>query len=248
MRLELTDRDKAMLPVLLLFCLIAAFVFLGIWPLHQANARMRAQLKTVRADMEEKQRKLDDLAVVTMEDEMLRESLGRMQEPLYPMMESQEIGKLLTGMALEHGLSVRRLEIRMPDTSFETAAPGAGKEKTGLAAGKEKTGLAVGKEKVSLSAGMAVADSVYHAQVLLEVTGTKEGRDGLLDALAYEESGIRVLTMRRIAARSMEEGDVALPLREDEPLPLVGGAEEGDVLELKLDISMCRKEKTGSER
>lgn len=239
MRLELTDRDKAMLPVLLLFCLIAAFVFLGIWPLHQANARMRAQLKTVRADMEEKQRKLDDLAVVTMEDERLRESLGRMQEPLYPMMESQEIGKLLTGMALEHGLSVRRLEIRMPDTSFETAAPGAG---------KEKTGLAVGKEKVSLSAGMAVADSVYHAQVLLEVTGTKEGRAGLLDALAYEESGIRVLTMRRIAARSMEEGDVALPLREDEPLPLVGGAEEGDVLELKLDISMCRKEKTGSER
>lgn len=239
MRLELTDRDKAMLPVLLLFCLIAAFVFLGIWPLHQANARMRAQLKTVRADMEEKQRKLDDLAVVTMEDERLRESLGRMQEPLYPMMESQEIGKLLTGMALEHGLSVRRLEIRMPDTSFETAAPGAGKEKTGLAAGKEKA---------SLSAGMAVADSVYHAQVLLEVTGTKEGRDGLLDALAYEESGIRVLTMRRIAARSMEEGDVALPLREDEPLPLVGGAEEGDVLELKLDISMCRKEKTGSER
>lgn len=239
MRLELTDRDKAMLPVLLLFCLIAAYVFLGIWPLHQANARMRAQLKTVRADMEEKQRKLDDLAVVTMEDERLRESLGRMQEPLYPMMESQEIGKLLTGMALEHGLSVRRLEIRMPDMPFGTAAFGAGKEKTGLAAGKEK---------VSLAAGMAVADSVYHAQVLLEVTGTKEGRDGLLDALAYEEAGIRVLTMRRIAARSMEEEDAALTLREDEPLPLVGGAEEGDVLELKLDISMCCKEKTGSER
>ncbi len=230
MRLELTERDKAMLPVLLLLVIIAAYVFLGIWPLHKANARMRAQLENVRADMEEKQRKLDSLAVVSAEDKMLRESLKRIQEPLYPMLESQEIGKLLTGMALEHGLSVRRLEIRMPDVPSKLAAFGAG------------------KEKADLAMGLSAVDSVYHAQVLLEVTGTKEGQDGLLDAFAYEETGIRILTMRRIGGMGMEEEDVALTVREDEPLPLVEGAEEGDALELKLDISMCHKDETGPER
>ena len=226
MKLEVTERDKAMLPILAVLGIVAAYVCLGIWPLHRANVQMRAQLEMVREDMGEKQKKLDGLPIVRIENESLKADLGRLQAPFYPMLESQEIGKLLTAMALEHGLSVRKLEIRMP-----SASPAL---------------YAFDTEKEEQEPAKGAADSVSCAQVRLEVTGPKEGRDGLWDALAYEEEGIRTVTMRRITARSMNAGDgPVFEAGEDSPLPVVGKEEGEDVLELQLEISMCHKEGTG---
>ena len=78
------------------------------------------------------------------------------------MMESQEIDRLLTEMVLGCGLWVRKMEIGMP-VGVDGEEGGKGKE-----------------------------SYVFQVQVLLEITGSEEGKDALLDELARMPEGLKL--------------------------------------------------------
>lgn len=208
MKLELTERDKTLLVFLSVLLIAAAYLFLGILPLGQANYDMLAQLESAEADMEEKEKKIAGLAEVSSVHDELEKALAQAQTAMLPMMESREIDRILTGLALEYGLSVRRMEIQMPDEASYLPAFGETK-------GKKAAGGTIEE-----------ADSVYHALVSMEVIGSQTDGDRLLDAVSRNMTGIRMISMRRIAAKGHSTED--------------SGAEE-DVLELKLEVSMCQK-------
>lgn len=208
MKLEVTPRDKVLLIFLSVLLIMAAYLLLGILPLYRANRDMTMQLSSAEADMEDKERKIARLSEAGSVNLELKEDLARVQSALYPMMESREIDRILTGLAYDYGLSVRRMEIRMPEKASELLPFGEEKEK--------KAGAAEDPE----------SDSVYHAFVLMEVVGSRADEDGLLDEISQKRPGIRTLSMRRITAKGR------------------GLAEDGsveDILELELEISMCRK-------
>ncbi len=207
MKLEITERDKVLLMLVSVLLITVSYLFLGILPLHRANRDMREQLASAEAEMEAKEKKIAGLAEVSSVHDELKEDLAQVQDGLYPMMESREIDKILTELALEHGLSVRKMEIQIPKEASDLPPFGEVKE-----------------EKAADD--LKAADSVFLASVLMEVTGTRKDEDRLLDEIAQSMPGIRTLSMRRIALknRSPEKG------------------EDGeDILELKLEISMCRK-------
>ncbi|MDO5551223.1 MAG: hypothetical protein Q4F76_08625 [Lachnospiraceae bacterium] len=208
MKLELTERDKTLLIFLDVLLIAAAYLFLGILPLHRANYDMLAQLESAEADMEEKEKKIAGLAEVSSVHDELEKALEQAQTAMLPMMESREIDRILTGLALEYGLSVRRMEIQMPEEASDLPAFGETKGKKSAAGNNEG------------------ADSVYHALVSMEVVGSQTDGDRLLDAVSQNMTGIRIISMRRISAKSHSAAD--------------SGSGE-DVLELKLEVSMCRK-------
>ncbi|MCI9102375.1 MAG: hypothetical protein HFG47_03545 [Lachnospiraceae bacterium] len=197
MKLEVTKQDKVLLSFLLAVFAAAACIFLGIIPLHRANCRLEERLALAEAGLKENQRKLTGLAELKSAGDDLQKELREASEPLYPMMESQEIDRLLTEMVLGCGLWVRKMEIGMP-VGVDGEEGGKGKE-----------------------------SYVFQVQVLLEITGSEEGKDALLDELARMPEGLKLLTMRRMKAGSFRD------LEEWE--------EESDVMELKLELTMCGK-------
>lgn len=209
MKLEVTEQDKKLLSILAGLVIFAAILFLGAIPLHKRNKDMKAAAESIQEAVEENQRKLVALAQMEIVKEENQKQLEAVQEKLYPMMESQEIDRILTEMAFAHGLTVRKLEIQMP------------MEESKLLAFQENGNGMGGKMPEEK------ADGVFQAQVLLEVTGSKEGKAGLLDEIAEEHVSIRTLTMRRI--RQMVRGAAE------------GEEHEMEVLELRLEVSMCRK-------
>ena len=70
--------------------------------------------------------------------------------------------------------------------------------------------------------------SIFQAKVLLEVTGSREGKSVLLDKITGETKGMRILTMRRLKMKSRGEAE--------------GNWEEQEILELLLEVSMCGEE------
>lgn len=212
MKLEVTEKDKRLLSIMAALALAAVFLILGIIPLHKRNQDMKEMAEAIAADVEENKRKLITLAHVKSVEEENQKRLEEIQEGLYPMMESQEIDRILTEMALAYGLSVRKMEIQMPEGP--SSLPAFQEEKPASVAVGQETGT----------------DSVFQASVLLEVTGSGEGKAGFLDEIAREDISIRTLTMRRLS------------------MIVRGGAKEEEeereleVLELRLEVSMCRKE------
>ncbi len=207
MKLEVTERDKRLLSFLLALLVAAACIFLGIIPLHKANMEMKNKLESVKAEVEEKHRRIAGLAQIKSVNEELRGKLQTVREPFYPKMESQEIDRILTEMALEYGLSIKRMEIRMPAEPFKLLPYGLDPEPA-----EDLKELA----------------SIFQAKVLLEVTGSREGKSVLLDKITGETKGMRILTMRRLKMKSRGEAE--------------GNWEEQEILELLLEVSMCGEE------
>lgn len=199
MRLEITKQDRCLISILLALAVAAAWIFLGIMPLYRLNREMEARLELAESDAREGQRKLTGLAELKSAGEDLKEEFREAGEGIYPVMESQEIDRILTEMVLECGLSARRMEISMPYRLYPGETDDKGAE-----------------------------PGIFRAQVLLEVTGSREDKDALLDRIARIPKSLRLLTMRRLKTRiRTESGSVQ---------------EELDVMELKLEIIMCRKE------
>jgi Tfp pilus assembly protein PilO len=209
MKLEVTEQDKRLLSVLLALLVAAACIFLGIKPLHKANMEMEAKLESVKSEVEEKQRKIAGLAQIKSVNEELHQKLQTARESFYPKMESQEIDRILTGMAMECGLSIKRMEIRMPAETFRLPAYYP----------EGEAGLAEDTEEQA---------SILQVQVLLEVTGSREGKTGLIDTITEKTKGMRILTMRRIKMKSRSEAEE--------------NWKEQEILELLLEVSMCREE------
>lgn len=116
---KMTEHDKKLLSGLAAFCLGAVVMAYGILPLHAANAVMKDRTEAGRLQLEEMERKSRELSKLQAEHEEWGERLAASQSGLYPVLEVQEIDGLLTEKAAAAGLSIRRMEIHMPENAQE---------------------------------------------------------------------------------------------------------------------------------
>lgn len=208
MTVNVTERDKKLLAGLAVFCAAVLFFLYVFLPLYTANAAIRQQIRENEERVSQMQQKEAGLPALRAQNEAQKKALAKAQQELYPMMKSQEIDRLLTGKTLRCGLSARKLQITMP---------------------KEAANV-IGYERVNDSGSNPdKLDGLWIAQVSLEVTGTMEKMDRLIDELALDTSGV---VIRRLAwGRSRRQTDAG-----------TGRTEAYDILSLQLDVLMSRKE------
>lgn len=188
MKLEFTERDRKLLKVLLLFLTAALYFRAGILPLHRASRDLKAQRESVEAQAEETQKKLAGLAQMISVYGENQEILRTLQETVYPMLESHEIDRILTSLAGRWHLSIRKLEIQMPEDA--AVIPAYSRD------GEEGEGME------------SVPGSVYQAVVLIELAGDSKNQAGLLDEIADSGEGIRILSMRRMQGKAYDGGEI----------------------------------------
>lgn len=112
---EITDRDKKLLLFLAIFVIVVVFGFFIIRPLAETDAALKEELAVQEELQIRTQQKLMLLPSMQANVEKTEEELAAVAEDFYPVMKSQEIDKLLTGIVLSWGLESRQLVIQMPE-------------------------------------------------------------------------------------------------------------------------------------
>lgn len=208
MNTKLTDRDKKLLAGLGVFLVALVLGVLVIMPLYAANVSMKEEIRANEWRMEEVGAKVEALPAVRAGYEEREEALAAAQEDLYPMLRSKDIDRLLTEKAFAWGLSARKLQIAMP---------------------KEAASVTGYLRENDDGSNPDALDGIWIAQAKLQVEGSVEGMDGLIDELSLHMPGVRVT--RLLWGQSRRQVDAAS-----------GRTEPYDTLNLEVEILMSRKE------
>lgn len=208
MTVKMTDRDKKLLAGLGIFCVLALFAVLVFMPLYSANVSMKDQIEDNEMRIEEMREKELGLASVISENETLKEQLDMAQEDLYPRLKSQEIDRLLTEKAMSHGLSARKLQITMPQEAANVIGYGRTSD----------DGSNPDKK-----------DGVWIAQVSMETTGSMQAMDSLIDDIALDTPGVRIINISWSSDRRTVDDQTGL-------------TEKYDILSLQLEVLMSGKD------
>lgn len=208
MTVKMTERDKKLLIGLGVFCVLALFVTLVFMPLYTANASMKEQIRQNEERVEQMKKKEAALPEARKDNAELKKQLATAQQDLYAMLKSQEIDKLLAQKTLRNGLSARKLQISMPEEPANVK------------------GYARENDNGSNPDG---EDGIWIAEVNLEVTGSMDEMDRLIDELALETPGVAITGLTWSSDRRQADAET-------------GRTEVFDILGLKLEVLMSRKE------
>lgn len=173
MTITLTLREKKLLYALGLLLFLAATFQWGVLPALQARADARAArdaAQQARAQMEQDLAQSGQLAADAAASAA---ELAQALQGFYPRMSGDALDALVSGLALEHGLTPRTLELSAPQP-----AAFAGYGGTAPAAQAES----------GLPDGFLLCATVH-----CTVTGTEEAFRDMLDALAGQAPGMRLL-------------------------------------------------------
>ncbi len=108
---ELTDREKRLLTLLVLFAVFVVFGYYGVLPGSKVFKESKNKLQSVEYVKNEYNRKSLKFNSLATYKEHLTEELKTESEEFYPMMESYEVDRLITGIAKKGGLSVTALSV-----------------------------------------------------------------------------------------------------------------------------------------
>lgn len=172
--IKMTPRDRKILAagnaVLVIWLLFA----LAVHPLYRAAAGMYGQARKNEIQILDMERKEAALPVLQAEFQENQKLLETLHSELLPMMQSQDIGKLLTDRAAGQGVSVRKLQIAMPEEPADIV-PYLQSEEAGSNPEKKK--------------------AIYLAEVRMEVSGPEEAMDRLADEFAGQMPGVRLMAL-----------------------------------------------------
>lgn len=208
MTTKMTERDKKLLAGLGIFCALALYAVMIFLPLYTANAAMKEQIEDNEIRIAEIEEKELNLPTVLHENETRREQLETVQQELYPRLKSQEIDRHLTEKVMSHGLSARKLQITMPEESASVIGYGRSSD----------DGSNPDKK-----------DGVWIAGVSMEVAGSMQAMDSLIDDLALDTPGVRVINISWSSDRRTTDEQT-------------GMTERYDILSLELEVLMSRKD------
>lgn len=204
----MTERDKKLLSGLGFFVVVAIFAVFLILPLRSENKRMKEEIEANREEIALMKEKEGQLPSISREHEERLGQMALLQEEVYPMLKSQEIDRLLMEKVSASGLSARKLQITMPEEAANVAGYGRSADDGSNPDGK---------------------DGIWLAQVVMEVTGSMESMDRLIDNLSLDTPGVRIAGL--IWSSSGRTADA-----------LTGMPQQYDILNLQLEIVMSRKE------
>lgn len=104
MKTEMTAKDKKLLIFLIIFVIVVGFGYWGVRPLLNANKKLDSQIADAKEEKEVADYKLSMIPVLEKDNSMLAEELSASRTNYFPMMSSDQIDKMITGMMLDYGL------------------------------------------------------------------------------------------------------------------------------------------------
>lgn len=200
MTTTLTDRDKKLLVILAVFVLTVGVGAGVLYPLVNKNQELQTQLVEETLKRIENEQKVAGVANLKAQKDQAGESLTEVQSEFFAVMQSKDIDKMMTEMALSYGLIARELDILMPVKGEYTTLPeysamlmmgsGGSQEKT------EATGYA----------------GIYTAKVDFTMTGSRRALQEMLNACMAMEPKLRVSEFLWNQGRSTESGTYTLAI------------------------------------
>lgn len=122
LEMQMTERDKKLLIFLAVFCIVVGIGYWGIYP----QIRGISEIKDEKIKQEDKMfsddMKVAELMFLMDENKELEADIVEARSHFYPMMSSDQVDKMLTGMALDYNLQAYDLDIEMPNAEADLQA------------------------------------------------------------------------------------------------------------------------------
>lgn len=115
MKMGMTQRDKKLLVFLTLFVIIVGIGYWGVYPMVKDILSYNTEIEEAKALKALNEQKIAELPVLEKEGERLTQVILDAKKDYYPLMTSDEIDKLFTGMALDYNLYAYQMDIKIDE-------------------------------------------------------------------------------------------------------------------------------------
>lgn len=185
MTTKLTNRDKILLTVLAVFLVIAGFVVFLILPSIDKRSELEAQITEAETQQEEMESEISMLPAYQKKKEENEAKRKELIQDLYPMMENQEIDKMITNMILDMGLMARdfTVSVRPENRNLTPYAASA----MGLEEALAQQDKAQGTEEDTSG------NEIYISDISVTAIGSLENLQNLIDSITNEYPALRVV-------------------------------------------------------
>lgn len=173
---SMTTKDKRLLSFVGVAGIFFLFAFLVLMPLRTANQEMKQQLEENEASVRERELKITQLPAMKNAYEEKQAELSGILEPLYPILRSQDVDRILQKEVMANGLSANKLLITMPKEPSDVVAYSRDAGQKGSNPDKSEDGF-------------------YLADVNLEVSGQISDMYRLIDTFANNVPGVRITSL-----------------------------------------------------
>lgn len=186
MTTKLTNRDKVLITVLIVFLVIAGFVVFIILPAVDKRSELQQQIEQAETEKSEMESEIALLPSYQKRKEENEAKRRELIQDLYPMMENQEIDKMITNMILDMGLMARdfTVSVRPENRNFTPY--------TASAMGMEE---ALTQEEAAQDSEKDTAgNEIYISDITVTAIGSLESLQVLIDSVTNEYPALRVVS------------------------------------------------------
>lgn len=115
MKTEMTERDKKLLVFLVLFVIVVGIGYWGVYPMAKAIVDYNGQIAEEQEKKQINDLKIAELPLLEAENVRLEEDIDNAKADYYPMMTSDQVDKMFTGLALTYNLYAYDMDIHMEE-------------------------------------------------------------------------------------------------------------------------------------
>lgn len=120
--MQMTERDKKLLIFLAVFVIVVGIGYWGIRPLIMDVIDIKDHIVEADDTWTLNQMKIAEIPVLEADNDVYEEEIKEARQHFYPMMKSDQIDKLMTGMVLSYNLYSYDLSIKMPTAEASSTA------------------------------------------------------------------------------------------------------------------------------
>lgn len=177
MTLKVTERDKKILLVLAVFLIVFGLIAGVLMPLMENTQKLGEEIAEAEVEKQEKEMKVTALPGMKNRMEKAETELAAMQKKYYPVMKSVEIDRMMTNTAVDCGIQVSDMDIKMPDFTAYTKILNYGD-------------IVFGAEQENSEE--TPFDGMYTASLTMNMTGSRENLQSMLDVTVSQQPRQRV--------------------------------------------------------
>ena len=177
MTLKVTERDKKILVVLAVFLIVFGLIAGILMPLMEDTQKLGEEIAEAEVEKQEKEMKVTALPGMRSRMDKAEEELAAMQEKYYPVMKSVEIDRMMTNTAVNCGIQVSDMDIKMPDLTAYATLLNYGD-------------IVYGTEQENSEE--TPFDGMYTASLTMNMTGSRENLQSMLDVTISQQPKQRV--------------------------------------------------------
>lgn len=198
MTLEITERDKKIIVIGATIVVLVLLVFLALMPLIDKGRKLSDDIVTEQLVKQEKEVKVGGYPGLLGRQEEVFSQYGMLSSTYYPLMGSQDIDRLMTGIALENNAYVENLQITMPDMETYAAVNSY-----------NDIFLAEGTSTQSEAAGY---DGTYCVKVDMTLSGNRKELQNMIDMCMAERPKQQVISFSLNENSSINNNPYSLAL------------------------------------